>query len=65
MEWHYYNGGVISMTQDYQSVNGFNVLKAQHATIRIPYIHASAEGRYDGYRTNVAIDDAVFTRNQK
>ena len=65
MEWHYYNGGVISMTQDYQSVNGFNVLKAQHATIRIPYIHASAEGRYDGYRTNVAIDDSVFTRNRK
>ena len=65
MEWHYYNGGVISMTQDYQSVNGFSVLKAQHATIRIPYIHASAEGRYDAYRTNVAIDDTVFTRGNK
>jgi len=65
MEWHYYNGGVISMTQDYQSVDGFNVLKAQHATIRIPYIHASAEGRYDSYRTNVAIDDSLFTRGRK
>ena len=65
MEWHYYNGGVISMTQDYQSVNGFVVLKAQHATIRIPYVHASAEGRYDGYRTNVGIDDSVFTRGNK
>jgi anti-anti-sigma factor len=65
MEWHYYNGGVISMTQDYQSVDGFNVLKAQHATIRIPYIHASAEGRYDSYHTNVAIDDSLFTRGRK
>jgi anti-anti-sigma factor len=65
MEWHYYNGGVIAMTQDFQAVNGFSVLKAQHATIRIPYVHASAEGRYDTYRTNVAIDDGVFTRDKK
>jgi anti-anti-sigma factor len=65
MEWHYYNGGVIAMTQDYQTVDGFNLLKAQHATIRIPFVHASAEGRYEGYHTNVAIDDSVFTRSKK
>ncbi len=62
MEWHYYNGGVISMSQEYELVDGFSVMKAQHATIRIPFVHASAEGRYNDYRTNVPIDDAVFTK---
>jgi anti-anti-sigma factor len=62
MEWHYYNGGVISMTQDFQTVGPFTVLAKQHATIRIPFVHAGAEATYTDYRTNVAIDDAVFTR---
>ena len=62
MEWHYYNGGTISMSQEYQSVGGFMVLAKQHATIHIPFVHAAAEATYDDYRTNVAIDDSVFTR---
>jgi hypothetical protein len=64
MAWHYYNGGVISMSQEYQTVGRFNVLAKQHATIRIPYVHASAEATYTDYHTNVAIDDAVFTKEQ-
>jgi anti-anti-sigma regulatory factor len=64
MEWHYYNGGVISMSQSYQNVGGFSVLASQHATIRIPYVHAAADAVYSGYKTNVAIDDAVFTKDK-
>ncbi len=62
IEWDYYNGGVITMSQEYESIAGFSVLRAQHATIKIPFVHASAEGRYDDYHPNVAIDDAVFTK---
>ena len=38
-----------------------DVLAAQHATIRIPYVHAAADATYSDYKTNVAIDDDVFT----
>jgi anti-anti-sigma regulatory factor len=65
MEWHYYNGGVIAMSQEFQSVGGFTVLAKQHATIHIPFVHAAADATYDDYRTNVAIDDAVFTRDKQ
>ncbi len=61
MEWYYYNGGTIAMTQDYQNVGAFSVLASQHATIRIPYVHAAADATYTDYKTNVAIDDSVFT----
>jgi hypothetical protein len=52
------------MSQDYETVGQFSLLARQHATIRIPYIHASAEAAYTDYHTNVAIDDAVFTKEQ-
>jgi anti-anti-sigma regulatory factor len=65
MEWHYYNGGVIEMSQSFEDVGGFAVLAAQHATIRIPYVHAGADAVYSDYKTNVAIDDGVFTREKK
>lgn len=62
MEWHYYNGGTIEMTQQYQKAGEFDVLSAQHATIRIPFVHAAADASYTGYETNIAVDDSVFTR---
>jgi anti-anti-sigma factor len=64
MSWSYYNGGTISMTQEFQQVGMFTVLAEQHATIKIPFVHASADAVYRNYRTNVAIDDSVFTRNK-
>jgi len=64
MEWSYYNGGFIAMSQDFTQVGGYSVLAAQHATIRIPHISAMAEAAYSGYQTNVAIDEAVFTKDQ-
>jgi anti-anti-sigma regulatory factor len=65
MDWHYYNGGVIAMSQQYKTVGGFAVLAKQHATIRIPFVHAAADATYDDYRTNVAIDDSVFTHEDR
>jgi anti-anti-sigma regulatory factor len=62
MVWSYYNGGMISMTQDFRQEGQFTVLAAQHATIRIPHISAAAEASYSDYHTNVAIDDSVFTK---
>jgi anti-anti-sigma regulatory factor len=62
MEWHYYNGGVISMTQEFADLGGASVLSSQHASIRIPHIRAVAEAHYTDYRTNVAIADSVFTK---
>ncbi len=62
MEWFYYNGGFISMSQEYENVGGFSVLSKQHATIHIPFVHAAADAVYSDYKTNVAIDDSVFTR---
>jgi anti-anti-sigma factor len=64
MEWHYYNGGVIRMTQEFANVDGFSVLVKQHATIRIPFVHAGAEAVYHNYQANVAIDASVFTRER-
>lgn len=65
MEWHYSNGGVIAMTQEYQQVGIFTVLAKQHATIHIPFVHAAADATYGDYQTNVAIDDSVFARNKR
>jgi anti-anti-sigma regulatory factor len=65
MEWHYYNGGTIAMTQTFTNVGSFSVISAQHATIRIPYVHASADASYTDYKTNVAIDDTVFTKEKR
>jgi anti-anti-sigma factor len=65
MEWHYYNGGVITMTQSFEREGSWDVLASQHAVIRIPYVHAVADARYDTYHTNVAINDAVFTKAEK
>lgn len=62
MEWFYYNGGFISMTQDFRQEGEFVVLASQHATIRIPYVSAAAEASYGDYHANVAIDDAIFTK---
>lgn len=65
MEWHYYNGGSIAMTQAYESVGGYAVLSRQHADITIPYVNAVADASYHDYRTNVAIDDSVFAQRAK
>ena len=62
MEWYYYNGGVITMSQVFERIGEHDVLAAQHATIRIPFVHAAADAAYTQYETGIPIDDAIFKR---
>lgn len=62
MEWHYFNGGSIVMTQTYKVEGSYWVIASQHADIHIPHVRAVADATYDSYQTNVALDDTVFTR---
>jgi outer membrane lipoprotein-sorting protein len=61
MDWHYRNGGTITMTQTYRRQGQYNVVATQHADISIPHVHAVADATYGEYQTNVAVNDAVFT----
>ena len=63
VEFHYYTGGTIAMTQHFSKVGSNTMIVSQDADIDIPHIRAMAHGTYDEYHTNVAIDDAVFTKN--
>lgn len=61
MEWHYYNGGSIVMTQAFRRQGAYTLVASQHADIHIPFVHAVADASYGTYHTNVAIADTVFT----
>lgn len=61
MDWHYRNGGTITMTQTYRQQGQYNVVASQHAEIKIPHVHAVADATFGQYQTNVALNDAVFT----
>jgi outer membrane lipoprotein-sorting protein len=60
MDWHYRNGGTISMTQTYRQQGQYNVVAWQHAEIKIPHVHAVADAAYGAYQTNVTVDNSVF-----
>lgn len=62
MEWHYYNGGSIIMTQSFRQQDGYALVAAQHADIHIPFVHAVADAAYGAYHTNVAVADTVFVK---
>jgi hypothetical protein len=62
IRYDYYNGGHITMTQTFHQVGGYSMLAEQNAEIAIPYAKAVAHGTYSDYKTNVAVDDAVFTK---
>jgi hypothetical protein len=62
MEWHYFNGGSIAMTQTYKDEGGYSVIASQHADIHIPHVRAVADAVYDAYQTNVALDDSLFAQ---
>ena len=62
IRYDYYNGGHITMSQEFRQVGDYLLLSTQSAEIAIPHVHAIANGRYDAYQTNVAVDDAVFER---
>jgi hypothetical protein len=62
IRYDYYNGGHITMTQTFRDVGGYSMLAEQDAEIAIPFARAVAHGVYTDYRTNVALDDSVFTK---
>jgi hypothetical protein len=62
IRYDYYNGGHITMTQTFANVGGYTMLAGQDAEIAIPHVRAVAHGDYADYKTNVAVDDAVFTK---
>ena len=62
MDFHYTNGGSISMTQGYREEGQYNVIATQHADIQIPHVRAVADATFGAYQTNVAVDDGVFTK---
>lgn len=62
IRYDYYSGGHITMTQTFRDVGGYWMLSEQNAEIAIPYAKAVAHGTYSDYKTNVAVDDAVFTK---
>lgn len=61
MDWHYRNGGSITMTQTFRQQGQYNVVATQHADIHIPHVRAVADATFGAYQTNVAVSDAVFT----
>ena len=63
ISYDYYNGGHITMSQTFSNVGGYTMLASQDADIALPHIpHTVAHGDYADYKTNVAVDDAVFTK---
>ena len=62
IRYDYYNGGHITMTQTFREVGGYSMPSEQNAEIAIPYAKAVVHGSYTDYKTNVALDDAVFTK---
>jgi hypothetical protein len=62
MEWHYTSGGVISMVQSFRNEGPFTVIASQHIEISIPHVRAIGDASYGAYQTNVAVDEAVFTK---
>jgi anti-anti-sigma regulatory factor len=65
LQYHYYNGGTITVRQGFSMIDGFAVVTSQTATIAIPRVRAVASSTFSGFRTNVAIDDAIFVKNQR
>jgi anti-anti-sigma regulatory factor len=63
IRYDYYNGGSITMSQEFRNVAGYLMLTSQRADIAIPHVRAVAYGTYGDYQTNVAVDPAVFVKN--
>lgn len=62
MDWHYTNGGSITMTQTFKQQGMYNVPATRHVDVRIPHVHAVADATYADYQTNVIVSDAIFAK---
>jgi len=63
MEYHYMDGGTITMTQTFKQQGAYSVIATQHAEIS-HRVHAVADATFGTYQTNVAVDDSVFTKKK-
>jgi len=63
MEYHYMDGGTITMTQTFKQQGLYSVIATQHAEIS-HRVHAVADATFGTYQTNVAVDDSVFTKKK-
>jgi hypothetical protein len=63
IRYDYYTGGVITMSQAFRNVGGYELLVSQRAEIAIPHVRAVAYGTYSDYQTNVAVSPDVFEKN--
>jgi outer membrane lipoprotein-sorting protein len=61
MQYHYADGGTITMTQTFKQEGPFTVVATQHADIS-HRVHAVADATFGTYQTNVAVDDSVFAK---
>jgi hypothetical protein len=62
VEYDYYNGGKIVLDQTFTDHDGYSLIAEQHVDIRLPAVKAVGSAEYRDYRTNVAVDDSVFTK---
>jgi anti-anti-sigma regulatory factor len=62
VRYDYYNGGSIVLDQHFREENGYNLITDQQVAIHLPAVHAVGTAKYTDYRTNVAVDDSVFTK---
>ena len=63
MDYHYRDGGAITMTQTFKQEGPYTVVATQHAEIS-HRVRAVADATFGVYQTNVAVDDAVFTKSK-
>jgi outer membrane lipoprotein-sorting protein len=62
MDYHYADGGTITVTQTFKQQGAYTVVATQHADIH-HRVHAVADATFGTYQTNVAVSDSVFAQN--
>ncbi|MBI2264973.1 MAG: hypothetical protein HYU64_07355 [Armatimonadetes bacterium] len=58
--YHYRDGGVITLNQDFQAEKGFLLPGRSYADIRFPKIQGTIEATYRDYRINTGLSDQIF-----
>lgn len=61
MDYHYRDGGTITMTQTFKRQGPFTVIATQHAEIA-HRVRAIADATFGTYQMNVTLNDSVFAK---
>jgi outer membrane lipoprotein-sorting protein len=62
MTYIYKDGGSISFTQTYDTIDGNYVIVSQRGKVDIPHYNADVASTYTNYKLNVAVPDSVFAQ---